>query len=371
MGMTTEKKTYFWVGGLLVFLILVYLLREVLLPFVAGMAIAYFLDPVCDWLENHGFSRTAATTIVTVVFFIIFMLVLAIILPAAFNEIRAFTERAPTYAANIKEKLAPLILLIQEQIAGQDLNSLTDKAAGISGTVFKGVGQLAGRLISGVGAIVNAISLVVLTPIVTFYLLRDWDHIVARVDGWLPRNHLEAIRGVFRQIDETLSGFARGQIIVCLLLGTFYGIGLALTGLEFGLIIGFFTGLISFVPYFGMLVGFALGMGVAVAQFDQPLQIVMVAGVFGIGQILEGYVLTPRLIGGRVGLHPVWIIFSLMAGGALFGFLGVLLAVPVTAVIGVLARFSLKKYMSSPLFNPVIKQPGPSKTPGSVKEGSD
>ncbi|RED50877.1 AI-2E family transporter [Aestuariispira insulae] len=369
--MTTEKKTYFWIGGFLVFLVLVYLLREVLLPFVAGMAIAYFLDPVCDWLEKHGCSRTIATTIVTVVFFVIFMLVLAIILPAAFAEIRAFTERAPTYAANIREKLAPLILLIQEQLAGQDFNSLTDKAAGISGTIFKGVGQIAGRLISGVGAIVNAISLIVLTPIVTFYLLRDWDHIVAKIDGWLPRCHLETIRGIARQIDQTLSGFARGQIMVCLLLGSFYGVGLAMVGLEFGLIIGFFTGLISFVPYFGMLVGFALGMGVAVAQFDQVLYIALVAGVFGIGQILEGYVLTPRLIGGRVGLHPVWIIFSLMAGGALFGFLGVLLAVPVTAVIGVLARFSLKKYMSSPLFNPVITNPAVSGQDDAMSEGRD
>ena len=366
--MTTERKSFFWVSGLIVFLILVFFLREVLLPFVAGMAIAYFLDPVCDWLEEHGFSRTTATTIVTIVFFFIFILILAIILPAAFQEIRDFTERAPKYIENIRLKLAPLIAFLQEQLAGQDIKSLLDKAFGASGTVFKGVGQVTGQLLTGVGAIVSAISLAVLTPIVTFYLLRDWDLIVAKVDGWLPRCHLETIRGIFREIDQTLSGFARGQILVCLMLGSFYAVGLAVVGLEFGLIIGFFTGLISFVPYFGMLIGFALGMGVAIAQFDQASSIAIVAAVFGIGQILEGYVLTPRMIGDRVGLHPVWIIFALMAGGALFGFLGVLLAVPVTAVIGVLARFSLRKYMSSPLFDPTLKKLATASTSSDLKK---
>lgn len=349
--MTTQQKSYFWIGALVIFVIMLYLLRDVLLPFVAGMAVAYFLDPVCDWLESHGMSRTAATTLVTAIFFVVFILFLAWVLPAAFHEISALARRLPSYFAALKDKATPLFQLLQQFIDGQEISGLSDKAAGFSGQIFETVGQLTKRFVSGIGAVLNVISLIVLTPIVTFYMLRDWDRMVAKIDGWLPRPDAETVRQLAREIDATLSGFARGQIMVCVLLGTFYAIGLALTGLEFGLIIGFLTGLISFIPYFGMILGFAIGMAVAIAQFDSFIWIGMVAAVFGIGQVLEGYILTPRLIGGRVGLHPVWIIFALMAGGALFGFLGVLIAVPVTAVIGVLTRFSLKKYMASPLYD--------------------
>ncbi|WP_259780063.1 AI-2E family transporter [Aestuariispira ectoiniformans] len=349
--MTTQQKSYFWIGALVIFVFLLYLLRDVLLPFVAGMAVAYFLDPVCDWLEEHGLSRTAATTLVTVIFFIVFIMVLAWVLPAAFQEIGALAHKLPSYLGALKEKAAPLFKMMQDFFDGQELSVLSDKAAGFTGQIFQTAGQITKRFVSGIGAVLNVISLIVLTPIVTFYMLRDWDRMVAKIDGWLPRPDAETVRKLAREIDATLSGFARGQIMVCLLLGSFYAIGLALTGLEFGLIIGFLTGLISFIPYFGMVIGFAVGMAVAIAQFDSFIWIGMVAAVFGIGQILEGYVLTPKLIGGQVGLHPVWIIFALMAGGALFGFLGVLIAVPVTAVIGVLTRFSLKKYMASPLYD--------------------
>lgn len=349
--MTTQQKSYFWVGALVVFIILLYLLRDVLLPFVAGMAVAYFLDPVCDWLESHGMSRTAATTLVTVIFFIIFILFLSWILPAAFVEVSALVRKLPSYFDVLKDKATPIFVLVQDYLNGQEISGLSNKAADFSGQIVQAVGQITRRFVSGIGAVLNVLSLIVLTPIVTFYLLRDWDRIVDKVDNWLPRQDAGTVRKLASEIDATLSGFARGQIMVCVLLGLFYAIGLAMTGLEFGLIIGFLTGLISFIPYFGMIVGFAVGMAVALAQFDSFILIGVVAGVFAVGQVLEGYVLTPRLIGGQVGLHPVWIIFALMAGGALFGFLGVLIAVPVTAVIGVLTRFSLKKYMASPLYD--------------------
>ena len=186
----------------------------------------------------------------------------------------------------------------------------------------------------------------VITPIVTFYLLRDWDLLVARIDGWLPRRHVDVIREQMRLIDRSLSGFVRGQLMVCLMLGVFYAIGLTVVGLDFGLVIGLATGLVSFVPYFGMLAGFVVGIGVAVAQFGSWVPVALVAAVFVIGQFVEGNFVTPRVVGNRIGLHPVWLIFALLAGGALFGFTGLLLAVPVAAVLGVLVRFSLERYLA-------------------------
>ena len=180
-----------------------------------------------------------------------------------------------------------------------------------------------------------------------FYLLRDWDDIVATIDDWLPRHLAPVIRENTLEIDAVLSGFLRGQFSVCLLLGALYAIGLTVVGLDFGLIIGFITGLISFVPYFGMLIGFAVGLGVAIAQFSDWQPIAMVAGVFVIGQFLEGNFITPKLVGDRIGLHPAWILFALLAAGALFGFTGILLAVPAAAVVGVLGRFSIQQYKQS------------------------
>ena len=189
-----------------------------------------------------------------------------------------------------------------------------------------------------------------MTPIVAFYLLRDWDRVVASVDGWLPRRHADEIRSIAREIDGVLSGFLRGQFIVCLALAAFYGVGLSLVGLDFGLIIGISTGLLSFVPIFGMLIGFAVGVGVALAQFGPTLHVILVVVVFMVGQFLEGHVMTPRLVGSRVGLHPVWTIFALLAGGALAGFTGLLVAVPAAAAIGVVARHAIRRYLASAAF---------------------
>jgi predicted PurR-regulated permease PerM len=226
--------------------------------------------------------------------------------------------------------------------------SIRDKIGGAAGpNALAWIGNLLSQIWGGGVALLNLVSLLVITPIVMFYLLRDWDSIVETVEDWLPRRLAPVIREKTIEIDEVLSGFLRGQFSVCLLLGALYAIGLTLVGLDFGLIIGFITGLISFVPYFGMLIGFAVGLGVAIAQFSDWQPIAMVAGVFVVGQFLEGNFITPKLVGDRIGLHPAWIIFALLAGGALFGFTGILLAVPAAAVIGVLGRFSIQQYKQS------------------------
>jgi predicted PurR-regulated permease PerM len=216
-----------------------------------------------------------------------------------------------------------------------------------AGSVLQWIAGAFATVLGSSLAIVNILSLIFITPVVTFYILRDWDRLVVRIDGCLPREHADVIRAQARLIDQTLAGYARGQATVCLVLGVFYAAGLSLVGLDYGLVVGVLAGVLSFVPYVGTITGFLTSMGLAFGQFSDPLSIGLVLGIFLIGQVLEGYVLTPRLVGDRIGLHPVWVIFALLAGGALFGFVGVLLGLPAAAVIGVLTRFGVARYMES------------------------
>ncbi len=348
--MSRERQLAYWFVGFAVFFVLIFLLRAVLLPFVLGMAIAYFLDPACDRLEKWGLSRVLAATALTVVFLIAVIALLMILAPLLQTQLLNLAARLPEYGDMLRSRIEEILALVQARLSPDDLERLRGAVSALAGDSVAWLGKLLSRLWSGGLALLNLLSLVVITPVVTFYLLRDWDRLVTKLDDWLPRNSAETIRGQLSLIDETLAAFARGQAIVCLLLAVFYGVGLSLIGLDFGLIVGLGTGLISFVPYFGMLTGFALGIGLAFAQFDGWVPIALVAGVFIVGQVIEGNVVTPKLVGDRVGLHPVWMIFALLAGGALFGFLGVLLAVPIAATIGVLARFGLARYQASALY---------------------
>lgn len=349
--MTIRAQVISWCLLFGAFIVVLIFLRQVLFPFVAGFAIAYFLDPVCDRLESAGLSRSWATALVTVSFFVLFVVVLALLAPLLYAQVIQFLNNLPHYASAIHSKAAPLMDAARGYLSSEQ-GALNVKAFVEShlGDFAKITVAFLGKFVGGLQVTFNIVSLFVITPVVAFYLLRDWDRIVARVDSWLPRAHVETIREQARLVDETLAGFLRGQFTVCILLGLFYGIGLSLVGLDFGLIVGLGTGLMSFVPYVGMLTGFVAGMGLAIAQFDALSSIAMVAGVFVAGQLIEGNFLTPKLVGDRVNLHAVWIMFALLAGGALFGFVGVLLAVPTAAVIGVLARFTLAQYRQSALY---------------------
>jgi predicted PurR-regulated permease PerM len=347
---TAQQRALAWFAGFALSLTALYLLRGVLLPFVAGMAVAYFLDPACDWLEEKGCSRTVATGIITAVFFIIAGSLLVLVAPLATGQIVDFFDKAPGYFTALREKAAPLIEGLGPYIGDGGMADLREAIGTHTGDAVRWAAGLLGGLVLQLSALASLVSLIVITPIVSFYLLRDWDRIVAKVDGWLPRGHAETIRGQLRLIDRSLAGFVRGQVTVCLILGVFYGVALTAAGLDFGFIVGFATGLVSFVPYFGMLLGFVTGMALAVAQFDAWTSVAIIAAIFTVGQVVEGNVLTPKLVGERVGLHAVWIIFALLAGGTLFGFLGIMLAVPVAAVIGVLIRFGVAEYLKSPLY---------------------
>ncbi|MEA2781187.1 MAG: hypothetical protein QOK29_2731 [Rhodospirillaceae bacterium] len=348
--MTTQRQLRFWLIGLVVFLVAIYFLRGILLPFVAGMAIAYFLDPVCDWLERMGCSRSLATVIVTVCFTLVVVAAVLLVVPLLQRQIVDLAVMLPTYIENLRQHSLPWLHTLATRLGFHGIGDLSGGGAGQVGDVVGWIGQTLARVISGGVALANLLSLLFITPVVAFYLLRDWDRLVRHVDGLLPRAHAATIRAQLQEINRNLAGFARGQATVCLVLAIYYGLGLTLIGLQFGLAVGIGIGLLSFIPLVGSIAGFVVAVGIALAQFDSWLPVGLVIAVFAVGQFIEGNVLAPRLVGDRVGLHPVWVIFALLAGGALFGFLGLLLAMPAAAVIGVLSRFAVARYRESPYY---------------------
>lgn len=333
------KSLRFWGITSLLFVAFLYLFRDILLPFVLGLGVAYFLSPIADRLQTLVRSRALAAILATLGLYLFIFLFFLLFWPVLENQIAAFIERVPGYLREVREILIPYATNLLAGLAPFP-EVEADKILGLAGSIAE-------TILSGGIALFHLVSLLLVTPIVIFYLLRDWDKIVRCVDNWLPKAQAEVIRTQLREIDSTLAGFVRGQSVVCVLLGLFYGIGLTLAGLDFGLVIGIGTGLIAFIPYFGMLIGFAVGITLALLQFSDWLPIAIVAAVFFSGQVIEGSFVTPKLVGERVGLHPVWVIFALFAGGAVGGFLGVLLAVPIAAVIGVMGRFMVQCYLAS------------------------
>lgn len=347
-----RRQAIFWLLALAAFLAILWMLGEILFPFVAGLVLAYFLDPVADLLERWGLSRLAATIIILFFFVVIFVAALIVVVPILGAQVAGFLERLPGYIKRLQEMLASLdyswVERLREgegKLLGENAGELVSQGAGWLATVIQKV-WASGRALMGV------VSLLIVTPVVAFYLLHDWDRLVAKVDGWLPRDHRDEIHAILRDIDSAIAGFVRGQGTLCLILGILYGLALTLAGLNFGLLIGLFAGLISFIPYVGSITGFLLSVGVALVQFwPEPGRIIIVALIFFVGQFIEGNILQPRLVGDRVGLHPVWVMFALFAFGSLFGFTGLLIAVPAAAALGVLLRYSMRRYLASDLYH--------------------
>jgi len=343
----------FWLGAAVVFVLTLWLLNDILLPFVVGMAVAYFLDPVVVRLQRLGLSRTWATTTVTILAALLGIGLAMAILPPLFSEVQSLIVGAPQYFVQAAGRLQPLIEPLREKLGlpSLSLEDLQTYATQWAGQALSVVGSLAGGLARRSAALINLLALVFLTPVVTFYLLRDWEKVIAAIDGALPLDHADTIRKLARQSNAAIAGYVRGQALVCISLAAIYAIGLTLVGLQFGLIIGLIAGAISFIPFVGTFSGAVMALGMALAQFPPDwMGVVKVAIVFLFGQMMEGNVLSPKLVGDRVGLHPVWIMFALLAGGSLFGFVGVLIAVPVAAVIGVVVRHLIARYRQSGLY---------------------
>jgi predicted PurR-regulated permease PerM len=345
-----QRQVTFWIAALIVFLLVLWLLSAILLPFIAGLAIAYLLTPLTDRLERHRINRLVASLLIITVVVMIFVVVILLVAPVLGGQLSSFIDNIPRYIARLQALLSDPSRPWVQKIVGAGFNA--DKS--ISELVTQGVGWLTAflkSLWSGGRALVSLFSLVVVTPVVAFYLLYDWHRMIRAVDGWVPVHQRATVRELAREIDRAIAGFVRGQTVVCLILGAFYAIALTLSGLNFGLLIGLAAGLITFVPYVGSMTGLIVSLGVAVAQFwPNGMAIAIVLGIFLVGQFLEGNVLSPKLVGKSVGLHPVWLIFALLSFGYLFGFVGLMVAVPLAATIGVLARFALKRYLASAFY---------------------
>lgn len=349
MALPVKTQMQYWGAAAVVFVVLMWLLGDVLLPFVLGGAIAYFIDPLADRLERLGLSRAGATGIITVAAVLIFVILALAVIPALiaqaidlvnvmpqlFRELQAFlTERFPA-------------ILDEDSVVRDTLISLGEAIRDRGGQVLRAA-------LSSAMSLINVIILFVVVPVVSVYMLLDWDRMIARIDELLPRDHAPVIRRLAGEIDQTLASFVRGMGTVCLILGTYYAIALMAVGLQFGLVVGFIAGLVTFIPYLGALIGGALAIGLALFQFwGDWASIGIVAGIFVIGQVVEGNLLTPKLVGSSVGLHPVWLLLALSVFGTLFGFVGMLVAVPVAAALGVLARFATEQYMDGRLYRGV------------------
>lgn len=355
-----RRQVFFWLATAILLALFLYVFSGILLPFVAGMVLAYFLDPVADWLQRLGLSRLMATVVILIAFIVVVVLAFVILVPVLATQMADFARKLPEYLTRLQSLITSFDPKWLEQRFGVNaaglrdgLNSLLTSGFSLLTTVFTSIWS------SGV-ALVSVVSLFVVTPVVAFYMLLDWDRMVAEVDGWVPRDHVETVRALARDINTATAGFVRGQGTLCLVLGAMYATGLTLTGLNFAILIGFFAGVISFIPYVGSLTGLVLAVGVAFVQFwPDWTMVVLVACVFFVGQFIEGNILQPRLVGKSVGLHPVWLMFSLFAFGALFGFVGLLIAVPASAAIAVLVRFAIARYLESPLYKGHAAQPVP------------
>lgn len=346
MTLPIRDQVKYWGIATAVFAVTLWLLGNVLLPFILGGAIAYFLDPVADRLERMGTSRAAATAIITLSALLVFTVLLLLVVPKLIDQAVSLFNTAPQLLKEFSDFLTTRFPSLV------DTQSTVHKSLVTVGeTIQSKGGELLNSLLSSALSIINIVILLVVTPVVAVYLLLDWDRMIARIDALLPLDHAPVIRRLAGEIDATLAAFIRGMGTVCLILGTYYAVALIAVGLQFGLVVGFIAGLVTFIPYLGALIGGSLAIGLALFQFwGDWLHIGLVVGIFVVGQMAEGNFLTPKMVGGSIGLHPVWLLLALSVFGAIFGFVGMLIAVPVAAALGVIIRFASGQYTQSRLY---------------------
>src|SRR5271170_242150 len=357
-----ERQVLFWAAAVAAVLYVVYLLGSTITPFAAGIVLGYLLDPIVLKLQSLGLNRLGATLLILIAFALGVVIVLILVAPILSNQFIAFSQRLPDYAVRLQALAVEEGNALIAKYGGSWLHALglnqqlssAQIQSSVSNFVAQGAKWLLNALqslVSGGAAVFSFLSLLIITPVVAFYILIDWHRMISEIDSWLPLDYRDSLRKIAREIDHALAGFIRGQSIVCLFLGIWYGVGLTLIGLDFGFLIGVLGGLLSFVPYVGSLTALLLSLGIALVQGWPSLNLFFMAlAVVGIGQFLEGNVLSPKLVGESVGLHPVWLMFALLAFGQLFGFLGLLIAVPMAAAIGVVARHLIALYLTSPLY---------------------
>ncbi len=348
--MKAARPTVFWIGTLAVIATMVVLLRQILLPFVAGIALAYLLNPVVNRLEKWGLNRAVAALGILSVFIIGVGILLVGAVPVIGEEVAIFIDKVPSYIGQLQALANDPSRPWLRKLVGEGVNEAQQSLGEIATLGADWIPSVLRSLWSDSQALLSLFSLLVVTPIVTFYLLNDWDGLIATIDRSIPVAQRETVWTVAREIDDTLAGFLRGQGTICLILAVYYAVALRLIGLNHGLLIGLAAGLISFIPYLGSLIGLVLSLCVAALQFwPDWTMFLVVLGIFVGGQSIADYALAPYLIASRINLNPVWVMFAIAAFGYLFGFVGLLIAVPLAAAIGVLVRFATREYLTTQL----------------------
>jgi predicted PurR-regulated permease PerM len=345
-------RLLFWLAVIVSAIFAIGLLQSILLPFVAGLVIAFVLAPAVARIEAWGISRSLASVVVLFAFLIGVALVFTLLVPLIQNQVVTLIAKVPSFVTFLQNQLGKLMDLLQQRLPADQMDKLRDMVGTKLGEALSWLASLFQGLITSSIAILNIVSLVIVTPIVTFFVLRDWEKMVALIDSYLPRQSLVTVREQARLISDTLVGFTHGQALVCLILAIYYGTTLTFAGLDSGLALGLLIGVLAVIPILGGATGFVLALGLAASQYGTWRAVITVCIIFAVGQTVEGNFLTPKLVGDRINLHPVWVMFALFAGATLLGFVGLLIAVPAAAVIGVLVRFALSRYRRSAVYDP-------------------
>ncbi|MGB0935133.1 MAG: AI-2E family transporter [Alphaproteobacteria bacterium] len=358
--MNISPKLWPWIIAASLIFLMFYSISNILMPFIVGLFLAYIMNPAVTRMKSWHIPRSLGALVMIIGFLAIFVGLLIMSIPFLTKEMVRLAAALPEYGERLYESMWPYLINLSDYVNLDDIAGLKTNAGEYIGKSLSWALKLLANLLTNTLAIANLISLIIIMPLVAFFLLRDWPKVTAQLSRLLPREQEKHIVQQVRNINDTLAGFVQGQALVCLIQAVIYSVGLLFVGLNYALTIGVVTGLLSFIPFVGMTIGVAVGMGVAFSQFSDWNSILMVAGVFAVGNIIEGNLLTPKLVGERIGLHPVWVIFALLACGSLFGFIGVIFALPIAAAIGVLVRFATNIYLDSKWYrgdHPRRKQP--------------
>jgi predicted PurR-regulated permease PerM len=353
---SARYQLIFWSGAILLFLLFMWMFSGVLLPFVLGVSVAYLLDPIVNRLTRWKLPRWAAALVILAVFVLFVGMAAALILPAVYREMTQLALALPGYAEKVWAMLAPYTAWAQEKLGNTDVEGIKQTLQSQIGKMFAVGGSVLGGIATGGQAVAGFLTTLFITPVVAYYMMKEWPAIKEWFNGLLPRKHVDTIHGLLVRIDGKIAGFVRGQITVAFLLAVIYAVALSLAGLNYGFLIGFMAGVLSVIPMVGTAVGLVVAVAVAWFQAGSVTYVAIIAAIFLVGQFIEGNFLTPKFLGDSVGLHPLWILFALLAGGAMYGIAGMLLAVPVVAVVGVLASFAIGLYKNSAYYNEPVKK---------------
>ncbi len=357
MAMTPAVRTLFWAGFLILFIGFVWLFNSILTPFILGIAIAYLLDPIVRKFTQKQIPRWVTALVILIAFFGVLTLMFALLTPMAVRQLQMLIEQFPNYIQNILDYLNPYLMWLQDRFGANYIQQINDYMKGNADTLVGGATGLVGGIATGGKFVVEFATTLILTPLVAFFMMKEWPNITAWVESMYPRQHAALIRSLLKKIDIKVAGFIRGQILVAFMLGVIYALALTIAELNYGFLIGIGAGLFSIIPLVGSTLGLVAGLVVAWFQTGDITYTAIIGGIFMAGQFIEGNFLAPKVVGDSVGLHPLWIMFALLAGGSLLGITGMLIAIPVAAIVGVLGGFAIDQYKMSPLYQKEPEEP--------------